>query len=152
MGNRKPIIAGNWKMYKTCDEAVETAMAKFGMHLGTAFQLIDDVLDYSASSEDMGKNVGDDLAEGKPTLPLIYAMKHGSDEQSKMIKEAIEKGGLDQIEAITQTIQTTGALDYTKEIAKQEAQLAITQLDIIPDSDYKQALITLANFSIERSH
>ena len=134
------------------DEAVETAMAKFGMHLGTAFQLIDDVLDYSASSEDMGKNVGDDLAEGKPTLPLIYAMKHGSDEQSKMIKEAIEKGGLDQIEAITQTIQTTGALDYTREIAKQEAQLAITQLDSIPDSDYKQALITLANFSIERSH
>ena len=134
------------------DEAVETAMAKFGMHLGTAFQLIDDVLDYSASSEDMGKNVGDDLAEGKPTLPLIYAMKHGSDEQSTMIKEAIEKGGLDQIETITQTIQTTGALDYTRKIAKKEAQLAITQLDIIPDSDYKQALITLANFSIERSY
>lgn len=136
----------------TQDEAIETAMAKFGMHLGTAFQLIDDVLDYSASSEEMGKNVGDDLAEGKPTLPLIYTMKHGSDEQSKMIKEAIEKGGLDQIEAITQTIQDTGALDYTRAIAKKEAQQAIAQLEVIPDSDYKQALITLAHFSVERSH
>ncbi|MCK5662629.1 MAG: octaprenyl diphosphate synthase [Thiotrichaceae bacterium] len=134
------------------DEAIETAMAKFGMHLGTAFQLIDDVLDYSASSEDMGKNVGDDLAEGKPTLPLIYAMKHGSEEQSNMIREAIENGGLDQIEAISQAIQTTGALDYSREIAQKEARLAIAQLDIIPDSDYKDALITLADFSIERSY
>lgn len=134
------------------DEAKEQAMTKFGMHLGTAFQLIDDVLDYSASSEEMGKNVGDDLAEGKPTLPLIFAMKHASSEQSAMIKEAIEKGGLEQIEAITQTIQSTGALDYTREIAKNEAQQAIAQLECIPDSDYKQALITLANFSVERSH
>ncbi|MCU7836395.1 MAG: octaprenyl diphosphate synthase [gamma proteobacterium symbiont of Taylorina sp.] len=134
------------------DEAVEAAMAKFGMHLGTAFQLIDDVLDYSASSEDMGKNVGDDLAEGKPTLPLIYAMQHASVEQSEMIKTAIENGGLDQIEAITQTIHSVGALDYTREIARKEAEQAITQLEIIPDSDYKEALITLANFSVERSH
>jgi len=134
------------------DEAVEQAMAKYGMHLGTAFQLIDDVLDYSASSEDMGKNVGDDLAEGKPTLPLIHAMLHGTAEQAALIKKAIEQGGLDQIEAITQAIEITGALDYTREIAQKEAELAIAQLDIIPDSDYKEAMITLANFSVNRKY
>ena len=134
------------------DEEKEQAMARFGMHLGTAFQLIDDVLDYSATSADMGKNVGDDLAEGKPTLPLIFAMQHGSDEQAKMIREAIEQGGLDQIDAITQTIHSTGALDYTREVAGKEAELAIAQLDGIPDSDYKQALITLAEFSVKRNH
>ncbi len=132
------------------DKATEQAMAKFGMHLGTAFQLIDDVLDYSASSEDMGKNVGDDLAEGKPTLPLIYAMAHGSTEQAELIKTAIEQGGLDQIKAITQAIEDTGALDYTRDIARNEAQQAIAQLADIPESDYKEAMITLANFSVER--
>ncbi len=134
------------------DEAIEQAMAKYGMHLGTAFQLIDDVLDYSASSEDMGKNVGDDLAEGKPTLPLIYAMAHGSEAEASLIREAIEKGGLDEIEAITRTIETTGALDYTREIARKEAELAIAQLDVIPDSDYKEAMITLAHFSVDRKY
>lgn len=134
------------------DKATEQAMAKFGMHLGTAFQLIDDVLDYSASSEDMGKNVGDDLAEGKPTLPLIYAMQHGSSEEAEMIKNAIEQGGLEQIEAITSTIHSTGALQYTQEVARKEAEQAIAQLETIPDSDYKEALITLANFSVERSY
>ncbi|MCU7940422.1 MAG: octaprenyl diphosphate synthase [gamma proteobacterium symbiont of Bathyaustriella thionipta] len=134
------------------DDATEQAMAKFGMHLGTAFQLIDDVLDYSASSEDMGKNVGDDLAEGKPTLPLIYAMAHGTEEQAKLIREAIEQGGLEQIEAITQAIETTGALDYTRNIARKEAEQAIAQLENIPDSKYKQAMITLAHFSVERSY
>ena len=132
------------------DKATEQAMAKFGMHLGTAFQLIDDVLDYSASSDDMGKNVGDDLAEGKPTLPLIYAMAHGSKQQAELIRNAIEQGGLDQIKAITQAIEDTGALDYTRDIARNEAQQAIAQLTGIPDSDYKQAMITLANFSVER--
>ncbi len=132
-------------------EAVEQAMARFGMHLGTAFQLIDDVLDYSASSDDMGKNVGDDLAEGKPTLPLIYAMLNGSKAEAEMIKTAIEQGGLEQIEAITQTIHATGALDYTRKVARDEADQAINQLSLIPDTPYKEALITLANFSVERS-
>ncbi len=134
------------------DPSCEQAMAKFGMHLGTAFQLIDDVLDYSASSEDMGKNVGDDLAEGKPTLPLIYAMAHGNEQQASLIKEAIEQGGLEQIDAITQAIEDTGALEYTRQIAKKEAQHAIAQLENIPDSDYKEAMICLANFSVERSY
>ncbi len=134
------------------NEATEKAMANYGMHLGTAFQLIDDVLDYSASSDEMGKNVGDDLAEGKPTLPLIYAMQHGTQEQAALIKEAIEQGGLDQIEEITQAIEATGALGYTREIAKNEAELAIAQLEIIPDSDYKTAMITLAHFSVNRKY
>lgn len=134
------------------DEEVEQAMANYGMHLGTAFQLIDDVLDYSASSEDMGKNVGDDLAEGKPTLPLIYAMQHGTQEQAALIRKAIEQGGLNQIEAISRAIETTGALDYTREIAKQEAELAIVQLDKIPNSDYKKAMISLAHFSVDRNY
>lgn len=134
------------------DLETEQAMANYGMHLGTAFQLIDDVLDYSASSEDMGKNVGDDLAEGKPTLPLIYAMLHGTAEQAELIKEAIEQGGLDQIDEITLAIEVTGALDYTREIARKEAKLAITQLKNIPDSDYKEAMITLAHFSVDRKY
>lgn len=132
-------------------QPVEEAFTKFGMHLGTAFQLIDDVLDYSASSEEMGKNVGDDLAEGKPTLPLIYAMQNADAEQSQMIKEAIEQGGLERIEEITQTIHNCGALNYTRQIARQEADLAIQSLTNIKDSDYKQALICLANFSVERA-
>jgi octaprenyl-diphosphate synthase len=134
------------------DETTEQAMARFGMHLGTAFQLIDDVLDYSASSNDMGKNVGDDLAEGKPTLPLIYAMKHGTAEQADMIRQAIEKGGLEQIESITAAIHETGALKYTQAVAQKEADLAIAQLQSIPDSEYKEALMTLARFSVERSY
>lgn len=134
------------------DEDIEQGMANYGMHLGTAFQLIDDVLDYSACSEDMGKNVGDDLAEGKPTLPLIYAMLHGTPKQAELIKTAIEQGGLDQIKEITQAIEVTGALDYTRDIAKKEAQLAISQLHMIPDSAYKQAMISLAHFSVERKY
>jgi len=134
------------------DIETETAMAKYGMHLGTAFQLIDDVLDYSAKESDMGKNVGDDLAEGKPTLPLIYAMQHASSKQSAMIKQAIENGGLDQIDEIMLAISETGALDYARKIARQEADLAINQLSVLEDSEYKQAMISLANFSVERGY
>jgi octaprenyl-diphosphate synthase len=134
------------------DEETETAMAKYGMHLGTAFQLIDDVLDYSANESDMGKNVGDDLAEGKPTLPLIYAMQHGDKSQSAMIKLAIENGGLDRIEEIMLAINETGALDYARKIARQEADQAIAQLSLLKDSEYKQAMISLANFSVERGY
>jgi octaprenyl-diphosphate synthase len=127
------------------------AMARYGMHLGTSFQLIDDVLDYNASSSDMGKNVGDDLAEGKPTLPLIYAMRHGNEVQAHMIKEAIEQGGIEQIDEINRTIKETGALRYTQLAARKEADQAIQVLTSIPDSKYKEALITLANFSVDRS-
>lgn len=130
----------------------QAAMAKYGMHLGCAFQLIDDVLDYTSSAEDMGKNLGDDLAEGKPTLPLIYAMRNGNPEQAEMVKEAIETGGLDKIEQIHEAIHNCGAIDYTSDCAKNEAQLAIAELEFLPNSDYKEALTFLANFSVNRNH
>lgn len=129
----------------------EEAIAHYGMHLGTAFQLIDDVLDYSSSSEDMGKNVGDDLAEGKPTLPLIYAMEQGNEAQSALIRKAIEQGGYDMIDEVQAVILQTGALDYTRNVAQQEADKAIEQLAHLPDSEYKQALEILALFSVQRS-
>lgn len=130
----------------------EEALARYGMHLGTAFQLVDDVLDYSASSEEMGKNVGDDLAEGKPTLPLIFALKHSDAKTGALIREAIEQGGLEHLAEINQAIQDTKALDYTMERAKKEAQLAIDNLACLPDNDFKQALEALAWLSVNRSH
>ncbi len=132
-------------------EEHERAMAAYGMHLGTAFQLIDDVLDYSSSAETMGKNVGDDLAEGKPTLPLIYAMRYGNAEQSALVRHAIEAGGLEQIEAVTAAIRDTGAIAYTEDTARKEAELAMVQLRHLPVSPYKEALIGLARFSVDRS-
>ncbi len=137
-----------------CDRPTEEqqAMAKYGMHLGCAFQLIDDVLDYTSSAEDMGKNLGDDLAEGKPTLPLIYTMRNGTEEQAKMVKEAIETGGLDKIKQIHEAIHSSGAIDYTSDCAKNEAELAIAALNFLPESDYKDALIFLADFSVNRNY
>lgn len=132
--------------------AEEQAMARYGMHLGAAYQLVDDVLDYSASSDELGKNIGDDLAEGKPTLPLIYVMQHGSDEQKALVRRAIEEGGKDQIDAITQAIESTGAIAYTSRSAQSEAEKAIAALEIIPDSPYKQALISLARFAVARTY
>lgn len=131
---------------------VEKAMANYAMHLGSAFQLVDDLLDYSESSDTIGKNIGDDLAEGKPTLPLIFAMKHGSDAQAAIIREAIEQGQRDKIDEIITIIQETGAIDYTSQAAKNEVDNAIASLSILDDSDYKQALISLAEFSISRNY
>ena len=129
----------------------EAAMADYGRHLGTAFQLIDDVLDYSSSSEEMGKNVGDDLAEGKPTLPLIRAMEKGTAEQKVLIKDAIENGGLDQIDAVTEAITSTDAIAYTAQIADQEANKAKAALKILVPSPYRDALVALADLSVKRS-
>ena len=131
-------------------EDEEQALARYGLHLGTAFQLIDDVLDYSASSADLGKNIGDDLAEGKPTLPLIHAMRHGTPEQAQIIREAIEHGGLEYIETVTRTIESTGALDYTSRLAAKEAEQAIANLAPLADSAAKEALIGLARFAVSR--
>jgi len=130
----------------------ELAMARYGLHLGTAFQLIDDVLDYSASSAELGKNIGDDLAEGKPTLPLIHAMRHGSPEEAQIIRHAIEQGGLQQIDLVTRTIESTGALDYTSRLAVKEAELAITSLPMLPESPARDALIGLAQFAVNRRY
>ena len=132
-------------------EAEEQAMASYGMHLGTAFQLVDDVLDYSSSSEEMGKNVGDDLAEGKPTLPLIYAMRNGTEAQSKIVRKAIEEGGLNYLDEVMEAIKQTGAIEYTEETARKEAELAISQLQHLPESEYKDAMISLAKYSVDRT-
>ena len=133
--------------------AVEVAMQEYGKHLGTAFQLADDILDYMADSQDMGKNAGDDLAEGKPTLPLLYAMWHAESEDEKaLIKEAIEQSnGLPHLQRIQGIMEATGALDYTRECANKEVKMAIDSLQAIPDSVYKEALVSLAHMSVERT-
>ncbi|HIF9346618.1 octaprenyl diphosphate synthase [Photobacterium damselae] len=131
---------------------VETAFQDYGRYLGTAFQLIDDVLDYIADGKEMGKNVGDDLAEGKPTLPLLYAMRHGNPQQAAMIREAIEQAnGMDKLDEILACMRETGALEYTQQRAEQEADKAIAALDILPESAHKQALIALAHLSVQRN-
>jgi len=132
--------------------AVEQAMIAYGRHLGTAFQLVDDALDYRADREELGKNLGDDLAEGKPTLPLIYAMSHASLEDTARLRVAILEGGLDAIEAVTQTIESSGGLEYTARLAQRERDLAIEALADLPDSAYTQALRALADFAVSRSH
>jgi octaprenyl-diphosphate synthase len=134
------------------DNETEQAMQKYGMHLGTAFQLIDDVMDYTSEADDMGKNVGDDLAEGKPTLPLLYAMWNSQGEQSAQIREAIESGnGLDYLQPILATMQQTGSLAYTTEKAEQEADKAIEAIAFLPESEFKQALVALAHIAVRRS-
>ena len=127
-------------------------MACFGMHLGTAFQLIDDALDYGSSREDIGKNIGDDLAEGKPTLPLIHAMRNGTPEQVTAIRQAIENGGLDRIATVLEAIESTQAIAYTAQSAQDEADLAVEALAELPASPYKEALYGLAEFSVNRSY
>ncbi|NRA69493.1 MAG: octaprenyl diphosphate synthase [Gammaproteobacteria bacterium] len=128
------------------------AMKLYGMHLGTAFQLVDDHLDYTADAEKLGKNIGDDLAEGKPTLPLIYAIAHGTPEQATMIRTAITDGnGLSMLEPILETLAATGALDYTLAQAQIEADKAINALQAIDDSPYKEALIALAHMAANRN-
>ncbi|QIR16105.1 octaprenyl diphosphate synthase [Shewanella aestuarii] len=135
------------------DEKWQQALGDYGKYLGTAFQLTDDLLDYIAETEELGKNIGDDLAEGKPTLPLIYAMEHGSETAKALIKEAIEKGdGTQAIDEILAALSESGALEYTQQKAEQEAQKAIDALDVLPESEYKQALIALANLSVNRKN
>jgi octaprenyl-diphosphate synthase len=130
----------------------EAAMANYGMHLGTAFQLIDDVLDYSGDNKATGKNVGDDLAEGKPTLPLIYAIKHGSAAEAALIKNAIEAGGLGELEHVIAAIQRSGALDYTRRQAEVEARTAGSALTGLPNSKYRESLLQLADFAVTRDY
>jgi octaprenyl-diphosphate synthase len=130
--------------------SVEESMVLFGQNLGTAFQLVDDALDFNASADELGKNLGDDLAEGKATLPLIHAMREGTGAQRELIRAAILEGGLEQLDEITAIIESTGALQYTSARAQEAADLAIGALSGIPDSDYKQALVAIAEFAVRR--
>jgi octaprenyl-diphosphate synthase len=131
---------------------VEDGLARYGMHLGTAFQLIDDVLDYSGNHVQTGKNLGDDLAEGKPTLPLIHAMKRATPEQRDVIRAAILHGGLEEFQPVLAAIQQTGALDYARRQADQEAKRAVAALDALPGSPSRDSLIQLAAFAVSRSY
>ena len=132
-------------------KAIEDALLDYGKYLGTAFQLTDDVMDYASDAEEMGKNTGDDLAEGKPTLPLLYAMQHGTTKQVALIREAIEKAnGMEYFDEIMQALNETNALEYTKQRAIEESEKAILAISILPESEYKQALISLANIAANR--
>lgn len=133
-------------------EAIESAFRRYGLHLGMAFQLKDDVLDYKANPEETGKNIGDDLAEGKPTLPLIYAMHNSPEKQADVIRKAIETGDRDGFSTIYSIVESTDAIAYTEQCAQEEAQKAINALAIVPESEFKQAMIELARFSIQRSY
>ena len=129
----------------------ETAMACYGTHLGTAFQLIDDVLDYSGDNRNTGKNVGDDLAEGKPTLPLLYAIKHGNADERALVKGAIERGGLEDLPQVMAAIERTGALQYTRRQAEAEAHAAEAALEHMPNSKQRDYLLQLAGFAVSRN-
>ena len=130
----------------------EAAAAKYGMHLGTAFQLIDDVLDYSANEQETGKHLGDDLAEGKPTLPLIYAMQHGTPEQAFVVRSAIEQGDVENFAKVLQIIHATGALEFTRLQAMREVDQACLAIADLSDSPYKKCLIELAHFAATRQY
>lgn len=131
----------------------EESIAAYGMHLGTAFQLTDDMLDYSGDYHDTGKNLGDDLAEGKPTLPLIHAMKTGSKRQAEIVSKAIKNGGGEgELEAVLQVIKETDALGYAKKKAETESCMATEAISLLPDSDYKKCLLQLAKFAVARNY
>lgn len=131
--------------------AQQVALSRFGKHLGTAYQLIDDVLDYKSDPATRGKNLGDDLAEGKPTLPLLHALRHGNDEQRALIRLAIEQGGLAQLGPIVEAIESTGGLEYATSFAQRETNQALAALEAVPDTPFRQALAGLARFAQERT-
>jgi octaprenyl-diphosphate synthase len=129
---------------------IEESFAAYGMHLGTAFQIADDVLDYSGLEDEIGKSLGDDLAEGKPTLPLIHAMQTGSDTQARIVRNALEQGGREDFPEVIRVVQETGALDAALQVATAEAERARQSLAAVPDSQYKDALLQLATFAVAR--
>ncbi len=133
------------------DESIQKKLHTFGLEIGMAFQLIDDALDYDGDSEELGKNIGDDLAEGKPTLPLIFVMQNGNSQQKQLITKAIQNGGLDQLEEITSAVRETGALEYTVGKAEERIALALDCLSVVPESSFKEGMILVAKTAIKRS-
>ena len=131
---------------------IETGFAAYGAHLGTAFQLVDDVLDYSGDLSETGKNLGDDLNEGKPTLPLLHVMNRGTPAQAALVRRAVEQGGRDEFESVLDAIRLTGALDYARAAARSEAAVACDAIRRVHDSNYRQSLLDLAVFAVERTH
>lgn len=133
-------------------KTTQDAFYQYGLRLGNAFQLIDDALDYCADAQTIGKNIGDDLAYGIPTLPLLHALKHSPIDKQERIKQSLKVGTLDDFPMILSAIEDTKAIDYTKQVANQEIRFAISALDNIPDSNYKDALIELAHYAVTRDH
>ncbi len=134
------------------NDAQIAAAGEYGRSLGTAFQLIDDVLDYAGDASEIGKNVGDDLREGKPTLPLIYLMENGTPEQRELVRSCIENGDEQHFDTILAAVTSSGALDYTRREAEVAAQRAIDAIADLPDSQYKESLLQLARFAVDRTH
>jgi octaprenyl-diphosphate synthase len=132
-------------------DEIQEGFAAYGMHLGTAFQVIDDVLDYSGDHTETGKNLGDDLSEGKPTLPLIHVMRRGSPEQAAMVRRAIEQGGREEFRAVLEAMRGTGALEFARGQARREAQAACEAIGAVADSKYRRALLDLAAFAVDRN-
>lgn len=130
----------------------QAAMAAYGRHLGTAFQLVDDALDYDGNAEEIGKNIGDDLAEGKPTMPFIYAMRNGDPKTRELMRSAIQQGGQEQIEAVRKAIEKTGAITYTYRLANEEADRAVAMLDRLEGGSYRDGLAALVQFAIRRRY
>ncbi|PAV48182.1 octaprenyl-diphosphate synthase [Pseudomonas sp. HAR-UPW-AIA-41] len=130
----------------------KAALQTFGDHLGIAFQLVDDLLDYRGDAATLGKNVGDDLAEGKPTLPLIVTMRDGTAEQADLVRKAIQQGGSQDLEGIRAAVEAAGALDYTARLARDYAERAIDSLQVLPDNEFRDALIELTRFAVARTH
>jgi len=131
---------------------IEQSMIDYGRHLGTAFQLVDDALDYKATAAELGKNLGDDLAEGKPTLPVIYALANAPAAEAAKLRAAIETGGIDDLDQITRLIETSGGLEYTARMARREKELAVEALGRLPASNYRDALVSLADFAVARTY
>jgi len=131
---------------------LEQAMVEYGRRLGTAFQLVDDVLDYKASAQELGKNLGDDLAEGKPTLPLIFALSQASAADAATLRAAVENGALDDLERITRLIEASGGIEYTARMARDEKDRAIAALAAVPASRYRDSLAALAEFAVARTY
>ncbi|WP_028452651.1 octaprenyl diphosphate synthase [Chitinilyticum aquatile] len=134
------------------DGMTEAALAAYGMHLGTAFQIIDDVLDYTGNADEIGKNLGDDLSEGKPTLPLIHVMRHGSAHAASVVRTALSQASRDHFDAVLHAVQTSGALDYARTVAQAESERAIACLAGLPDNAFTQALHALARIAVNRQH
>lgn len=134
------------------DELTRQSLYNYGLHLGNAFQLIDDALDYSSDSETLGKNIGDDLADGKATLPLIHAYRTGTPAHRELIENSLQQGNIENLHQVIEAISATDAINYTREYAAQEVDHAITALNILPDTLFKEALVELAQFSIERNY
>lgn len=134
------------------DKATIDNLYAYGLHLGNAFQLIDDALDYCSDAETIGKNIGDDLADGKATLPLLHALEHGTPAQQQQINESLRLGSLDHLTEIRQAITETKAIEYTKHYAQGEVDKSLTALEVLPDSKYKNALAELAQFAVSRTH